>query len=160
MNARSDIDSLFFEKSMKKKSILLVEDDTTLKYLWRSLVSRIEAPTYFVWVTSEAAAQREIWKMRARGQYFDLVICDIFLSGNRTGIDLWRSNREDPSHYIFTSCVSEKKLERMLAGEVDNGSFTVLPKPIEPPRYLEQLRLALGLPPALKLSEANPTKDL
>jgi response regulator of citrate/malate metabolism len=125
----------------RRKNILVVEDDMTLKILWQQIIKKLEYPALIHWATSEGTARKAIDEMKAKGGHFDVVVCDIFLSGNNTGIDLWRSFRGEPTEFIFTSGVSEDKFKKLL--EKENGFHMFLPKPLEPRTCIAALNTAL-----------------
>ncbi len=76
------------KKNMKPK-ILVVEDDITFEPYWTAIVERADRNAQVFWATSEMEAENMILDAIESGHEFDLVITDIFLSGSRTGIDLW-----------------------------------------------------------------------
>ncbi|MBY0384861.1 hypothetical protein K2X05_06850 [bacterium] len=71
--------------------ILIVEDDITSEPLWEHIIQLASPKAYFDWATSESEAEHLIRQSKQRGQLYDLVISDIFLSGSKTGIDLWHN---------------------------------------------------------------------
>ena len=115
---------------MKKKRVLLVEDDYTLEPFWRMISQKLEGQPEFEWVTSESAAERAISKGHSKGWSYDVIICDIFLSGGKTGIDLWRKCRGEATEFVFTSGISIDKFERVLSGSTGHHPF--LMKPLDP----------------------------
>lgn len=128
-------------KESSQKRILIVEDDMTLKILWQHIVKKLDFTADVQWATSEGTAQRAIDEVRKKGGHYDVVICDIFLSGNNTGIDLWRSQRDEPTEFIFTSGVSQDKFQKLL--ESENGFHIFLPKPLDPRLCIAALNTAL-----------------
>ncbi len=69
--------------------ILVVEDDVTFEPYWTAIAEKADRNAHVSWATSEIEAENMILDAIESGQKFDLVITDIFLSGSRTGIDLW-----------------------------------------------------------------------
>ena len=126
---------------MKPRAVLIVEDDMTLKILWQQIIRKLDVTVELEWATSEASAKKAIEDKKKRGAHYDVVICDIFLSGNNTGIDLWRSYREEPTEFIFTSGVSAEKFRILL--ESENGFHLFLPKPLDPSLCISSLNSLL-----------------
>jgi CheY-like chemotaxis protein len=112
------------------KSVLLVEDDVSVEPIWRLIFSHARQKTTLDWVTSETGAQRLILLKQERGLSYDLIITDIFLSGCKTGIDLWRENQLKGTAFIFTSNVSALKFSQFFACE--KGCPPFIAKPIDP----------------------------
>jgi len=125
----------------ERKKILIVEDDMTLKILWQQIVKKLDFGADVEWATSEGTAQKAMAEIRNKGGHYDVVICDIFLSGNNTGIDLWRTQRDEATEFIFTSGVSENKFKKLL--ESENGFHLFLPKPLDPRLCISALNTAL-----------------
>jgi DNA-binding response OmpR family regulator len=124
-----------------RKKILLVEDDVTLKIIWQQIVKKLDFEVDLDWVTSEGLAQKSIEKKKNEGGSYDLVICDIFLSGNNTGIDLWRTYRDNSIEFIFTSGVSENKFQKLM--ESENGFHHFLSKPLDPRNCINAINTVL-----------------
>lgn len=127
--------------SVASKQILIVEDDMTLKILWQQIVKKLDFEAQVHWATSEGTAKKAIEEIKTKGGHYDVVICDIFLSGNNTGIDLWRAFRDEPTEFIFTSGVAEDKFKKLL--ESENGFHMFLPKPLDPRLCIAALNTAL-----------------
>jgi DNA-binding response OmpR family regulator len=113
----------------QKKRILIVEDDLTLEPFWRQISKHLDFQPEVEWVISESAAERAIFGKKSDPAY-DLVICDIFLEGRKTGIDLWRKCRDMAIDFVFSSGVSREKFETLLSHE--NGTHPLLSKPLDP----------------------------
>ena len=77
------------DKQLHIPRILIVEDDITLEPIWTYVVDRVSRQATVVWATSEAEAEELILSSIQNNCEYDLVITDIFLSGSKTGIDLW-----------------------------------------------------------------------
>lgn len=110
-------------------AILIVEDDAALKPLWLSVLDRVAPEAQIDWVLTEEAAERAIRNKIAVGELYDLVIADIFLSGKRSGIDLWKRYGKNGCEFIFVSGASPEKITAMLKGE---RTPIFLHKPIQP----------------------------
>jgi CheY-like chemotaxis protein len=116
--------------SSKHKSILLVEDDSSLEGIWHLIAHNLNYECKLDWVTSGRAAERVISEKRNLGEPYDVILCDIFLSGSKTGIDLVHDLAAEPCEFVFTSGVSAEKLQKFLAREP--RTFRVLHKPLDP----------------------------
>lgn len=97
------------------KRILIVEDDRTMEPLWAYILEKVDNKNAYEWVASEGEAERKIEDSLLDGQHFDLVISDIFLSGTRTGLDLWRRFSEPlRGKLILMSAVTKIKFQNYL----------------------------------------------
>jgi len=108
--------------------VLIVEDDLTVEPIWDVILRRAIDNVGYRWVTTEHAAE-EILRARrgAKEPEFDLVISDVFLSGPKTGIDLWeRFQSSFPGRFILVSGIDRTKLD------------WYLPKNHERPLYLRK----------------------
>ncbi len=96
--------------SFHQPQILVVEDDVTFEPFWQAIVERADRNAKVFWATSELEAEDMIAKAFETGQGFDLVITDIFLSGARTGIDLWsKFTKALHGKIIITSAIEYEK---------------------------------------------------
>lgn len=124
-------------------SILIVEDDMALQPIWEAIVKKCEIKADLTWATNEAAAERAVWQKRSHGDFFDLIICDIFLSGSKTGIDFWRLYRDDPTQFIFSSGVSPEKFNLLFSSELGNYKF--ISKPLDPAVCIQTILTTFNL---------------
>ncbi|MBL7542816.1 MAG: response regulator [Bdellovibrionaceae bacterium] len=101
--------------TVSSKRILIVEDDMTMEPLWAYILEKVDKRNAYEWVASEAEAERKIENSLLDGRQFDLVISDIFLSGTKTGIDLWR-RFSDPlcGKIILMSAIAKIKFQNYL----------------------------------------------
>lgn len=127
---------------LKDPSILIVEDDAALKPLWLSVLDKVVPGAQIDWVLTEEAAERAIRNKIAVGELYDLVIADIFLSGKRNGIDLWKRYGKDGCDFIVVSGASPEKVLSLTKGE---GSPIFLHKPIQAKACTEIISNLLGL---------------
>lgn len=72
-----------------KARILVIEDDITCEPIWNYIIERADGNAHFDWATSISEAESKIEKALFEGKGYDLLISDIFVSGSKTGIDLW-----------------------------------------------------------------------
>lgn len=97
-------------RSLRHPRILVVEDDISYEPLWRKVFEEVDPEIEYSWCTSANEAQKILEKTLRDGEYWDLVIADIFLSGSRTGLDLWERCGEPVENMIIVSSVDYSKL--------------------------------------------------
>ena len=107
--------------------VLVVEDDSMMKLLWEHFLARLIPAAQIVWAQTEEAAQKIMGSESQRG--FDFIICDVFLSGRKTGVDLWKKYSAQSQKFIFTSVIERKQLMGMLGSQKSAPLF--LQKPID-----------------------------
>jgi response regulator of citrate/malate metabolism len=90
--------------------VLIVEDDLSYEPIWRKVFEEVNPEIEYSWCTSAGEAQKVLEKTLAEGEFWDLVIVDIFLSGSRTGLDLWQRCGEPVENMIIVSSVEYGKL--------------------------------------------------
>ncbi len=118
--------SLLKEKMNPK--ILVVEDDESQWPLWEHILSQYPN-SQIDWCSSEEEAERYICSAIQSGQHYNLVICDIFLAGQRTGIDLWNRFGEAATNYIFVTGTDLQKTT--LFNQMDFGYPILFKKPLK-----------------------------
>ena len=106
--------------------ILLVEDDSSLHDAWDVLVRSLPFRCVLLRATSLRAAEH---LLAAARQPFDLIISDVFLAGDATGIDLWKRHGHEAANFLFTSSVTEQSFARLMRSE--NKSFSFMAKPLD-----------------------------
>ncbi len=112
--------------------VLIVEDDVTMEPLWRYVIETALPGAEFEWVTSGEAAAR-----RMRAGDLDLVISDIFLGGDLTGLDLWEISKID--RFVLMSVLTPARLSK-LALELPRPLPFYIQKPIDPTECIETVR--------------------
>ena len=110
--------------------VLIVEDDITMEPLWKYVIETASSGASIKWVTTEEAAEKVIDNRLQMSEEFDLIISDIFLSGSRTGIDLWKRYGNGTTQFLLMSAVSPTKFAKL----VGDGEPTPLyaQKPLNP----------------------------
>src|SRR6478735_103819 len=68
---------------------LVVEDDMGQWPLWENIIRSSFPKAHIDWETSEAGAEALLRHSFHTEKPYDLVISDVFLDGEETGIDLW-----------------------------------------------------------------------
>lgn len=121
MEAAAVLESSFFNWFQKSEKhipkILIVEDDLALRPLWNKVIEKVIPKSNIQWVLSAESAERAIAAQAQRGEQFDLMVTDIFLAGNNTGIDLWRRHGNSGSRFLVVTSASPAKFVRLLRGE-------------------------------------------
>lgn len=120
---------------LRAPSVLIVEDDMTMEPLWRYIIQEVDPNAQIKWATTEELAERLIRRKIRMHEDFDLIICDVFLNGTRTGIDLWKRYGDGPSPFLFMSVISQSKLAK-LTGTMERMP-RYLQKPLNPVKCIE-----------------------
>lgn len=116
--------------STKHKKILIVEDDMALKPLWESFFKKLKRPFQMSWSVS----CEEAIKLLERENY-DLIICDIFLAGSGTGIELLSSPqaRSSQAKKVLISAVDKEAIIQEYQSAI--GDAEVMTKPFNGKLY-------------------------
>jgi DNA-binding response OmpR family regulator len=124
------------------KRILIVEDDVTMEPLWRYVIEVAQPGSIVEWLTSGEAAENRIRTFQDHGRptSFDLIIADIFLNGDKTGLDLWDSASNEK--FVLMSVLSHQRLET-LAANSKKPLPSYLQKPLDPNQCIETVRALL-----------------
>lgn len=121
--------------------ILIVEDDTTLRPLLEYIIARATVQSSVVWATTEEDAERTLSKAIRNHNNIDIVLADVFLSGQRTGLDLWSRYRHSKIPFVFMSAISNERFDTLIGNE---GLIPIyLQKPIHAETLVEILRFYL-----------------
>ena len=124
------------QKEAHRPRILIVEDDITLEPIWAYIVERAERLATVTWATSEFEAESLILDSIDEGNEYDLVITDIFLSGSKTGIDLWARFFDTlRGRMIITSSIEYKKFVQYLGKDAAQPLY--IQKPLDPHDCIE-----------------------
>jgi response regulator of citrate/malate metabolism len=78
--------------SSKPRRVLVIEDDMELTTILERVLRVIDSKVQIEWATSaEEATSKLVNRARhTKGPPYDLIVADIFLEGNETGLDLWK----------------------------------------------------------------------
>lgn len=117
--------------------VLVVEDDLTFKSFWNHLISEQFKKSKIDWVSSEEVAEGMIRNRFLKGKPYDLVIADIFLAGQKTGLELWFNFAEAATQFIFVSVLAENRFEQLMKSAKYTPIF--LQKPLNPAACKEVL---------------------
>lgn len=76
------------------------------------------------WAVSEKAAAKLM-----NEHYYDIIISDIFLSGSKTGVDIWKTVNPEACTFIFASSIHKNSFEQFVTGE--ERPYVFLEKPLD-----------------------------
>lgn len=125
-------------KSVAPLRTLIVEDDRTMEPLWRYIVEAASPGSTVDWVTSGEAAGHAMVALGDHG--YDLIVADIFLGGQTTGLDLWQLLADDSQcAFILMSVLSPQRLA-ILAQSSPRPLPSYLQKPLDPQQCIETVR--------------------
>ncbi len=132
------IESLESEKTkqarMMPKKILVVEDDTTMTVLLGKAILDVFSDAEIQWATSLEQAVTQLIQNTdiAEKIPYDLIIADIFLEGNGTGLDLWKVlSRTYPTiPFMVISSISEEQVLSAVTEE-QRRALVYLKKPFQ-----------------------------
>lgn len=81
-----------FHKSNSERKVLVVEDDTDLTAIIDDVLKSIDPKITVDWATSadQAIDLIEGRLRESEESPYEMILADIFLEGNATGVDLWR----------------------------------------------------------------------
>lgn len=122
---------------------LIVEDDYGMQDIWEKIVLAVDPQAKIRWSTSGEGAEKQIRDRMNTKEDFDLVIADIFLTGDLSGVDLWKKYGHFGTPFVFASSVSTDRFERMVGRRRREQSPFLLQKPLNPADCIENLRLLL-----------------
>lgn len=126
------------EKTSAGGRVLIVEDDLSFKPFWESVLSTSGFKLAMDWATSKEEAERLIRHRFRKDDPYDLVISDIWLEGEGTGIDLWNQLGEAVKNFVFISGLPISQLE--LLKSLNFGCPSYLHKPLSPKTCRELIR--------------------
>ncbi len=107
-------------KIKSNPQILIVEDDLTTEPLWEHIIRLASPNASFDWATSALEAEQNIEDLAQKGLYYDLVISDIFLEGEKSGVDLWKDYQGPlKGRMIIISSIDQKQFAEY-CGDIKN----------------------------------------
>ena len=112
---------------------LVVEDDMGQWALWENIILSTFPNAKIDFETSEAGAEALLRHSFHTEKPYDLVISDVFLDGEDTGIDLWERYGEVSDHFIFVSSMSLSNFDALVhsaRNTTDNLPF-YMQKPLQ-----------------------------
>jgi DNA-binding response OmpR family regulator len=100
-----------------EKRILVVEDDPTMKVIIESIFSRVIRKPMLRWAYSKRGAELLLDWSEAKATPFDLVICDVNLVGDETGVDLYKQyGLKSTVPFLFLTGCKEEVLQNLFKG--------------------------------------------
>ncbi|QLY26000.1 hypothetical protein [Bdellovibrio sp. KM01] len=124
---------------------LIVEDDMGQWPLWETIIRSSFPNAHIDWETSEAGAEALLRHSFHTEKPYDLVISDVFLDGEDTGIDLWSRYGEVSDHFVFVSSMSLSNFDALVhsaRNTTDNLPF-YLQKPLQVHKCKEVIQALL-----------------
>ncbi len=122
-----------------RKRVFIVEDDHTCETVLRRTIQAIAPSTVIDWEDSAERAIATLKRETDSGRHYDLIIADIFLEGDATGLELWRAcerNLPDTSVLITSSLSVDRFLQAV-------GRDSVAPPFLPKPFYVGECRQIL-----------------
>lgn len=128
-----------------KKRILVVEDDLGLRILWELILVKQFAGYHLDWAVSCEEACKLVQSSVRYGSTYSLIITDLFLSGQETGLDLIRflSRHLYEAPVMLVSVVEEEILRESYGDLLTDRQ--VLTKPLSVPQCYEALERIFGV---------------
>lgn len=141
----SEILKAQFERGPIKRQlrVLVVEDDFSMHPMWESIIRSVDKSAIIRSAHTEEGAEQLIEKQRLLGEDFDLVVSDIFLDGEKNGVDLWRKYGKQQTLFLFTSVIGKQEFAEMIGKDEDEFPL-LLQKPVRSLRSAEVLRTLLN----------------
>ncbi len=129
------------QQQKQEIKILIVEDELTYKPFWNQIIESVSPGAVVDWVVSAEAAEKFLLLEYERNTAYDLVILDIMLSGEATGVDLWTRFKEAGRSFIFVSKLPIENYESALMKGSANP--ICLEKPLDASRCREIIETLL-----------------
>ncbi|MBC7743002.1 MAG: response regulator [Bdellovibrionaceae bacterium] len=140
MDAQSFIQNASLDSSKQAepralpKKILVVEDDTSMTVLVGKAILDAFSDAEIQWASSLEQAVTQLIQNTDIGEKapYDLIIADIFLEGNGTGLDLWKvlSGTYPTIPFLVISSLAEEQVISALNDEQKKG-LVYLKKPFQ-----------------------------
>lgn len=121
------------------KTFLVVEDDFAYQPLWEKIIRSVDPDAKIRWSMSAEGAE----KLIKNSETFDVIIADILLSGQKTGIDLWKRFRNRNSQFLFASGMPLKAFTELVGDHKGTYPY-LLRKPLNPRECTESLRTLIA----------------
>jgi PAS domain S-box-containing protein len=123
-----------------QESILVVEDDNTIRLLCMRVLRRLG---YRAAEASQGNEALEVWQQHQGA--FDLLLTDMIMPGGLSGLDVaHRLRTEKPELKVIV--MSGYSLELKQLGNIDTKEIAYLAKPFTPAALAQSIRLALTQP--------------
>lgn len=119
-------------ESLAPKKILVVEDDPSMTVLLGKAILDVFSDAEIQWATSLEQAVTQLIRTTDISQKnpYDLIITDIFLEGNGTGLDLWKvlSGTYPRVPFLVISSIAKESVLNAVSDE-QKKSLVYLKKP-------------------------------
>lgn len=128
---------------VNRQKFLIVEDDFTLQPFWEHVIQEVSPNALIRWATTEEGAEKLIRDRHRINDRFDVVITDILLAGEKTGVDLWKRYGSPETVFLFTSGLSVRRFNGLM-GQDDSEEAILIRKPLNPIQCVESLKAVLA----------------
>ena len=119
--------------------VLIVEDNLDWEEVWKLVLHVFAEESEIFWATSVVEAKQLLSEKASNGFRFDIVICDIFLSGSLTGFDFFEYvDDQYKDSFIFVSSVKPNKVRASV--NAVGHDVRVLQKPFRMKDAITELR--------------------
>lgn len=126
-----------------RKKFLVVEDDFSMQPIWEQIIKTVDPRAVIRWAASGETADKMIRDLKEVNDGFDLIVADIFLAGEKNGIDLWRRFAGKNNLFLFTSGITQKTFNEMI-GESAEPYPILMQKPLTLQKCVENLKCMLA----------------
>jgi DNA-binding NtrC family response regulator len=109
--------------------VLIVEDDLDLYMVIETVLQGIDPSVRIDWATSAETAAVQLRESGRRRFGYDLIVADIFLNGEGTGVDLWNQCHDicPEVPMIIMSSLPPHKYEAMLGQQAISPPYLAKP---------------------------------
>jgi response regulator of citrate/malate metabolism len=119
--------------------VLLVEDDPIAANIWMGILQSLYSALHVEWVSTVSAAEGMLYDS---AEPFQLIVSDVFLSGDQTGVDFWKDHLGKKIPVLMTSGVPARDIEKLYGNHEMRPYF--LPKPIRPSIAASVVKMLVG----------------
>lgn len=131
-------------KILQPKRILVIEDDKTMTVLLGRVLLDMNSDIEIHWASSLEQAVKQLIQNTdiEQSQPYDLVIADIFLEGNGTGLDFFKLMNETYPRipFLVISSLAFEQVLDALEGGTDGSQLSYLRKPFVYNQCKEKVR--------------------
>lgn len=128
-----DVTTVINNKYLQPKKILVVEDDKNMTVLLGRVLLDMNSDVEIHWASSLEQAVRQLIQNTDIEQKhpYDLVIADVFLEGNGTGLDFYKLIGETYPQvpFLIISSLSPDRVKESLADGTKGENLNYLRKP-------------------------------
>lgn len=115
-----------------EKRVLVVEDDVTMIPFWSAIFLDIDPSIELEWAENFSSARQKLTSRKYNENPYDLVVADVFLSGKKTGLELWDEFCDKQPHtrhpFLIVSAASDEKIAKQINPDLPKPEF--LKKPL------------------------------